>query len=147
MHHCLLIPELVHLICNEIRTGLGPESEICRTLLSLALTSRLWSDAALDCLWYRVEGIEPLFRCMPEDLWRVEEREIVCTLFHVCCILFLDNFSSTFGDRLKARMSEFYKSTHRVYDILFSWILGFELPSTPSVHCPFLALIPSYPIS
>ncbi|KAJ3573511.1 hypothetical protein NP233_g2388 [Leucocoprinus birnbaumii] len=40
------------------------------TLANLARICHTWSDIALDHLWYDIDGIEPLVKCMPPDLWK-----------------------------------------------------------------------------
>ncbi|KAJ3573516.1 hypothetical protein NP233_g2387 [Leucocoprinus birnbaumii] len=73
MHPCLSIPEIIRLVCEQLRAG-GPYfagSVNSSTLASLARTSRMWSEPALDNLWYRVEGVETFFQCMPRDLWEM----------------------------------------------------------------------------
>ncbi|KAF9448670.1 hypothetical protein P691DRAFT_800453 [Macrolepiota fuliginosa MF-IS2] len=71
MHPCLDIPEIFRRICDEIRlrtTPPHPQSD----LASLARTCRALSEIALDSLWYEIDGIGPLIRCMPRDLWEID---------------------------------------------------------------------------
>ncbi|KAF5346541.1 hypothetical protein D9756_010030 [Leucocoprinus leucothites] len=79
MHTCLQIPELTSMICHEIRMASGGlhKAENRDALLALACTSRSWSSAALDCLWYEIRGMEPLIRCMPQDLWKSDGGRLI----------------------------------------------------------------------
>ncbi|KAJ7667098.1 hypothetical protein B0H17DRAFT_1336214 [Mycena rosella] len=61
------------MICDEADTGpfmysIAPQ----QTLASLARTSRIFSDPALDIIWQHQESLAPLVKCMPDTLW--EER-------------------------------------------------------------------------
>ncbi|KAG5637508.1 hypothetical protein H0H81_004334 [Sphagnurus paluster] len=64
MHRCLLIPEIVSMICQQCDYPSRP------TLAALARTCQLFSEPALQCLWEEVEGLAHLIRCMPADLWK-----------------------------------------------------------------------------
>ncbi|KAG2066017.1 hypothetical protein BDR04DRAFT_1160737 [Suillus decipiens] len=66
MHLCILPPEIllqIFSICDLYQ--LQP---ICSraTLASLARTCRILKEPALDTLWKRIEGFEPLIACLPE---------------------------------------------------------------------------------
>ncbi|KAF5376500.1 hypothetical protein D9615_008661 [Tricholomella constricta] len=65
MHHCLSIPEIVHLICSEC--------DSLSDLAALARTCRTFSEPAQDGLWYEIGNLIPLIKCMPEDLWKSPE--------------------------------------------------------------------------
>ncbi|KAJ3573510.1 hypothetical protein NP233_g2389 [Leucocoprinus birnbaumii] len=71
MHHCLSIPEILSLICQEFSED--PEIhwhiDDRKALVSLACTSRSWSEPALRVLWYSVDGIDKLFHSLAKDLW------------------------------------------------------------------------------
>jgi hypothetical protein len=54
------------MICNE--------QDDVPTMLSMALTSRVFLELALDRLWYQITSFKPLIACLPSDLWRIEER-------------------------------------------------------------------------
>ncbi|KAM6501883.1 hypothetical protein JOM56_001860 [Amanita muscaria] len=55
------IPELLRLICENCDQA---------TLAALALTSRHFYEPAQAILWYDLDNLGPLIRCMPDDLWR-----------------------------------------------------------------------------
>ncbi|KAG1876396.1 hypothetical protein F4604DRAFT_696609 [Suillus subluteus] len=42
-----------------------------KTLLTLALTCKLFTGPALDLLWQDLRGLAPLIRCLPQSLWKV----------------------------------------------------------------------------
>ncbi|TFK34789.1 hypothetical protein BDQ12DRAFT_656491 [Crucibulum laeve] len=68
MHRCLSIPEIIHLICDEISNKKKANS----SLLALAYTCRTFLEPALNLVWYELENIVPLVKCLSDDVW--EER-------------------------------------------------------------------------
>ncbi|KAE9393371.1 hypothetical protein BT96DRAFT_1023052 [Gymnopus androsaceus JB14] len=57
MHHCLCIPEILHIIfslCN------------CPTNAATAVVCKQWSEESLNVLWYRVDELKPLLRLFGE---------------------------------------------------------------------------------
>ena len=58
MHRCLLIVEVVEKIAYGVDKG----------LLNMALTCQAFYNPALDALWRKMRGIEPLVRCLPEHV-------------------------------------------------------------------------------
>jgi hypothetical protein len=73
MHRCLLISEIIHLICAEL-------GGVCakKSLAGLAQTCLAFREPALDALWYELHGLLPLVRCMPQDLWVEDDEDLVC---------------------------------------------------------------------
>jgi hypothetical protein len=67
MHRCLLIPEIVYLLCLELGNVSAEAS-----LAAFAQTCLVFSEPALDALWYELYDLQPLVKCMPRDLWEVE---------------------------------------------------------------------------
>jgi hypothetical protein len=67
MHRCLLIPEIVCLVCLELRNE-HPDA----SLAAFAQTCLVFSEPALNALWYELYDLQPLVKCMPRDLWEVE---------------------------------------------------------------------------
>ncbi|KAJ7089912.1 hypothetical protein C8R44DRAFT_957724 [Mycena epipterygia] len=65
MHHCLEIPEVVHLVFSK----LTPVGAGAKDLAALARTCTTFHDIALDALWWYQYTIVNLIRCMPADLW------------------------------------------------------------------------------
>lgn len=65
MHHCLEIPEVVHLVFSKL-TPIGAGA---KDLAALARTCTTFHDIALDALWWYQYSIVNLIRCMPADLW------------------------------------------------------------------------------
>lgn len=80
MHRCLLIPEMVHLICEEIDATPGQSL----TLISLAGTCQFFKDPALNLLWATLPSILPLVKCLPSNVWSAkpyQERGICKELY------------------------------------------------------------------
>jgi hypothetical protein len=72
MHKCLTIQELVRLIIDFCIDG---ELKTDRhTLLAIASTCRTFEEPALNRLWYKLESLQPLFKCLPQDAW---ERKVL----------------------------------------------------------------------
>ncbi|KAH7917134.1 hypothetical protein BV22DRAFT_1026932, partial [Leucogyrophana mollusca] len=42
-------------------------------LASLARTCRTFRDPALDVLWSFLKSFDPLIRCLPQDLWEMDD--------------------------------------------------------------------------
>ncbi|KAG1776422.1 hypothetical protein EV702DRAFT_349801 [Suillus placidus] len=47
-----------------------------KTLLALALTCKSFTEPALDLLWRHLGGLEPLIRCLPQSLWKEDEKKL-----------------------------------------------------------------------
>ncbi|KAJ7904952.1 hypothetical protein B0H13DRAFT_2024090 [Mycena leptocephala] len=68
MHRCWLIPEIVCMICEQVDV-----EDINRpTLAVLARTAKIF-QYSLDLLWREQHNLLPLLKCMPLDLWEIEE--------------------------------------------------------------------------
>jgi hypothetical protein len=67
MHDCFRIPEISRMICSEL---LHTESQ--EALASLAQTCRTLEDPALEKLWYYQEGLVPVMKTFPSDLWEIK---------------------------------------------------------------------------
>jgi len=76
VHRCLLIPEILGLVCEVLREDqtTGPPNEQLATLAALARTCRAFEGPALDFLWREVSGLRLLLCVMPSDLFKVEEK-------------------------------------------------------------------------
>ncbi|KAG2156341.1 hypothetical protein DEU56DRAFT_906502 [Suillus clintonianus] len=89
MHACLLIPEILQHIFSDIHdvpSGLPPwdrfsqpgRQESRRSLAALSLVCRSFKDIALDMLWAELKNLEPLFTCLPPDLWaRTDDQKLI----------------------------------------------------------------------
>ncbi|KAJ7622703.1 hypothetical protein B0H17DRAFT_1289823 [Mycena rosella] len=66
MHRGLRIPEVVELICGEAKFS---------TLVALAQTCQALQPPALSVLWRDQSDLMPLLKCLPSDLWELEEVE------------------------------------------------------------------------
>ncbi|KAJ6498835.1 hypothetical protein C8R45DRAFT_1093132 [Mycena sanguinolenta] len=60
----LEIPEIVRIIVGEFWL---PKT----TLVRLATTSKIFTESALDLIWFDQTSLVPLVKCMPETLWEV----------------------------------------------------------------------------
>jgi hypothetical protein len=60
-HRALSLPEIVSYIISHVDSK--------DTLATLARTSSIVSDCALDKLWFTVDSVILLARCMPPDVW------------------------------------------------------------------------------
>jgi hypothetical protein len=80
MHVCLLIPEIVELIFTNIHIY-GTDASLVDfgdhyfqrvargSLAALSQVCRSFKDIALDALWIKLDNLEPLFACLPRDLF------------------------------------------------------------------------------
>ena len=80
MHRCWEIGEIVIGIvevCQPEKTGryTAHDKEGLRTLCSLARTCRSLERYALDALWYRQHSLAPLVKCLPDDLWVLDDAQ------------------------------------------------------------------------
>lgn len=69
MHRSLRIPEVVGMICSQLKPISWRSTAGKADLAVLARTSTVFHDAALDVLWSHQETLMNLIRCMPADLW------------------------------------------------------------------------------
>lgn len=58
------LPEVLRMLCDELNE---------KDLLSAALTSRTFSEPALDRIWRNIRSLDPIIACLPEDLWIRDE--------------------------------------------------------------------------
>lgn len=71
MHRCLLVPEIVTIVCDRLSDP-PLSSDLSSDLASLAAFARTCHavhEKALDRLWLTQNTIIPLLRCMPADVW------------------------------------------------------------------------------
>jgi hypothetical protein len=78
----LQCPELLRLICKQIGT------DDKRALTRLCLTCKSFMGPALDEMWYKLDSLDPLVRCMDSDLYEqkmewIKEHRVV-TLVSNC---------------------------------------------------------------
>ena len=64
MNHCIQIPEVVRIICEEL-----DGKDAC----SMALAAKRFVEPALDVRWRTLTSFTPIVKCLPDDLWAVEE--------------------------------------------------------------------------
>ncbi|KAF8887125.1 hypothetical protein BD779DRAFT_1722447 [Infundibulicybe gibba] len=65
MHRCLLIQEVLRIICTHV--GTLPR----RNLLAVALVCRHFFDPSMDSLWHEVPTFPSVLKWLPSDIWRV----------------------------------------------------------------------------
>lgn len=100
MHACLLIPEIVKLIFTNVHvydtdeylvnfvdlySKLATRRYVAgrHSLAALSRVCRSFKDIALDALWVKLDSLEPLFACLPRDLWTMtDDRKLVCAVHH-----------------------------------------------------------------
>ncbi|KAG2111320.1 uncharacterized protein F5147DRAFT_573666 [Suillus discolor] len=91
MHACLLIPEIVKLIFANVHvygtdgfsvvhfidlySKLATRRYVAgrHSLAALSRVCRSFKDIALDALWVKLDSLEPLFACLPRDLWTMTD--------------------------------------------------------------------------
>ncbi|KAK2463392.1 hypothetical protein APHAL10511_004478 [Amanita phalloides] len=56
--------EIINLICEKCEPS---------TLATLARVSRVFTELALNLLWHTIPDLGPLIRCMPQDLWEMDD--------------------------------------------------------------------------
>lgn len=83
MHRCLTIDEILTIIFQHAFVILKPEPKSRefrdrRTLARLARTSRYFLEPALNVLYYEISDLLWLIKCMPDDLWVVNGKQLVC---------------------------------------------------------------------
>ncbi|KAH7890606.1 hypothetical protein F5I97DRAFT_1836847 [Phlebopus sp. FC_14] len=81
MHQCLTIDEILTNIFQHAIIVLKPEPKSRefrdrRTLVRLARTCRYFLEPALNVLYYEISDLLWLIKCMPDDLWEVNGKEL-----------------------------------------------------------------------
>ncbi|KAK7053771.1 hypothetical protein R3P38DRAFT_2852052 [Favolaschia claudopus] len=82
----LAMHEIVRLICFESSEPYFPKKARFASLTALSRTSKIFTEPALDRLWWEQRSLAPLLKCMPEDAWEehtagtVVGRNIITTL-------------------------------------------------------------------
>ncbi|KAF8173840.1 hypothetical protein K438DRAFT_1850115 [Mycena galopus ATCC 62051] len=70
----LQITEIVRMICDETSSHWLYSRLEYKTLLSLAITCKIFSEPALNLIWREQTSLVPLVKCMPETVWK--ERQV-----------------------------------------------------------------------
>lgn len=65
-HHCLAIEEIQSVVFEYVALDTSTGQ---RTLLSVALSCKVFLGPSLDVLWRTQASLVPLLKCMPSDLW------------------------------------------------------------------------------
>ncbi|KAG2125761.1 hypothetical protein DEU56DRAFT_916378 [Suillus clintonianus] len=67
-HPALQNIDIICIICSYVHDG---------SLPALASTCRIFERPALDVLWRNLESVEPLIKCLPSDLFGIEQGHMV----------------------------------------------------------------------
>ncbi|KAF8869319.1 hypothetical protein BD779DRAFT_1682338 [Infundibulicybe gibba] len=123
MHRCLLIQEVLHLICADISTYPCPD------LLALALVCRRFFDASMDHFWRSVPDLLPVLWCLPTNIWRVPltRRSIEnAVLTRAIIPADLKRFKTIYAHRVQASQGSLFQIPADVHQAL-----GFAFQSQP----------------
>jgi len=75
MHPCLNVDEVLRLLaCKLVASGAKAAA------VSLACCCRSFEDPLLDALWETQDGLLPLLKSLPGDVWKVEKGQFVSPL-------------------------------------------------------------------
>ncbi|KAF8869320.1 hypothetical protein BD779DRAFT_761449 [Infundibulicybe gibba] len=66
MHRCLLIQEILQMICSHV--GTFPLAHC--NLLAMALVCHHFFNAPMDRLWHKVPDLFYVLRCLPSNVWK-----------------------------------------------------------------------------
>jgi hypothetical protein len=72
MHPALRIYDILECICQHLLS-----TDSLDTLAKLARTCSAFMDPALNALWHTIPSLEPLVRCLSDDVWAVRR-----TMYH-----------------------------------------------------------------
>lgn len=84
MRPCLRVDEILRLLARELVA-----SEAKGTVVALACCCKSFEDPALDALRETQDGLLPLLKSLPVDVWKVEADRLVSLL--VAFVVFLPN--------------------------------------------------------
>lgn len=78
MHKCLEIYHIQLRIFNYIIQPRWDWSVTLRkwdrlTLANLAITCHVFHETAMNVLWSHLDDLSPLVRCMPQDVWHIQD--------------------------------------------------------------------------
>ena len=76
MDHCLSVDEILRHVARELVASRGQA-----TTVALACCCRTFEDSVLDELWETQEGLLPLLKSLPGDVWNRDENVGVPTVF------------------------------------------------------------------
>ena len=76
MHPCLSIDEIVRRVAYELIAAKGQAAAV-----ALACCCKTFEDPVLDELWETQEGLLPLLRSFPGDIWNGDENVGATTIF------------------------------------------------------------------
>ena len=157
VHRCLLIPEILGLLCEVLREDCttGLLNEQLATLAALARTCRAFEGPALDSLWREINGLRPLLCTMPLDLFKMEENFpgekknlLVCTIANYL----LGGISLIVSDSKCLRrtivasdLKRFPSYTHRIHNIRFEPTLLVDVEVIQALSMTTLHIRPLFP--
>ncbi|EPQ55501.1 hypothetical protein GLOTRDRAFT_110924, partial [Gloeophyllum trabeum ATCC 11539] len=74
MHQCLRISEIFRIVIKSVSEDRANRR---KNLLSLAQTCRTFHSLAIDELWKSLENFVQLLKCLPDDLWHIDEDGVI----------------------------------------------------------------------
>ena len=75
MHRFLTLDEMVRLLAREL-----VESKAGASAVSLACCCKNFEDPVLDVLWETQDRLIPLLKCLSQEVWKGEGRELVSSI-------------------------------------------------------------------
>ena len=75
MHPCFGVDEILRLFACELVA-----SEEKAAAVALACCCKGFEDPVLDALWEAQDGLTPLLKCFPPDVWKIEDGRLVSPL-------------------------------------------------------------------
>ena len=85
MHPCLRVDEILRHIASELVASEGEASAV-----ALACCCKSFEDPVLDALWETQEGLTPMLKTLPENVWINSERGVGApTIFVLCWLNYL----------------------------------------------------------
>lgn len=70
MHDCFQIPELLDKICGEVM-DYDDIDRSSRSLAKMAQTCKLFTEPALNAVYFEIQGVDRLFMLFPRNAWRM----------------------------------------------------------------------------
>lgn len=98
MHACLYLEEILQEIFNQADY---------RSLVILARTCRFFYEPALNAIYSDLQGIEPLIRCLPQDLWSMSSGALVNAQIKMGGALLTYRLLRLFGDPCALKIGRF----------------------------------------
>lgn len=86
MHRSLQIPEIL----SEILASISPESQKDRaSQAAMARTCKLFYEPAMNALWFKINSITPLLKCLPQYTWDEQGPNVLVCLVAISEYIFI----------------------------------------------------------